>query len=128
MSGSSWSSQGLEILRAHDFPGGRLNRPGTYVVCFAAAWCPATRRFMPHFVALRGSVPGVLAIADITDTSDPLWEGYRIRITPSIVIFREGEPVRRIDGRRFIGISRSTLVELANDPLWSSGHGPDRPP
>ena len=128
MSGSPWSSAGLEVLRTDDFPGGQLSRPGTYVVCFAAAWCPATRRFMPHFVAFRGSIPATLAIADITDNNDRLWEVFRIRITPSIVIFREGEPVSRIDGRRFIGITRSALVDLANDSRWfprKSGTDPE---
>ena len=128
MSGSPWSSQGLEVLRTSDFPGGRLTRPGTYVVCFAAAWCPVTHRFMPQFVAIRDSLPATLAIADITDNNDPLWDLFQIRITPSIFVFRDGEPVKRIDGRRFIGITRSALSGLTNASEWTTREKPHAPP
>jgi len=108
----AWSSTGLEVLREVDFPGGRLNRPGTFVVCFGATWCPITRRFMPKFVALREKLWPTLAIADITDTKSPLWDTFRIRITPSIIVFRDGEVHSRIDGRRFLGVTRSDLAGL----------------
>ena len=107
-----WATTGLEILHSTDFAGGRLNRSGTYVVCFSAAWCPVTRRFMPEYVALNGELPATLAIADITSLDEPLWEDFRIRITPSIIVFREGETVQRIDGRRFFGITKAMLAKL----------------
>ena len=110
--GSPWDSTGLEVLRTGDFSGDQLNRAGTFVVCFGAAWCPITRRFMPKFVAEHGRIRGTLAIADITDNRDPLWDTFRIRITPSIVVFEDGRVQLRIDGRRFIGIPRSALDRL----------------
>jgi hypothetical protein len=109
---SAWLSAGLEVLRSTDFSNGHLNRLGTYAVCFGAAWCPVTRRFMPRFVALKGRTPATFAIADITDLKDPLWDDFAIRITPSIILFRDGNVYRRIDGHRFIGITRSTLEGL----------------
>lgn len=108
----SWESTGLEILREKDFSGVRLNRPGIYVVCFGATWCPVTRRFIPKLVAERTKLGGTLAIADITDTNGPLWETFRIRITPSILVFRDGDVRLRVDGRRFVGISSSELARL----------------
>jgi thioredoxin-like negative regulator of GroEL len=110
--GGPWATTGLEVLRTADFADGTLSRPGTYVVCFGAAWCPVTRRFMPHFIALQSTVPATVAIADITDLNDPLWDDFRIRITPSIIVFRDGNLLLRVDGRRFLGITRSALEKL----------------
>lgn len=107
-----WGTTGLEVLRKTDFPNNRLNRPGTYVVCFGAEWCPVTRRFMPRFVALKGTLPATFAIADITDLKDPLWDDFQIRITPSIIVFRDGQIRQRIDGRRFLGITPKALARL----------------
>jgi thiol-disulfide isomerase/thioredoxin len=112
VSDRSWSSTGLEILREPDFSGTHLNRAGVYVVCFGATWCPPTRRFMPKFVAGKGKLGGTLAIADITDLKSPLWETFRIRITPSVLVFRDGEVERRLDGRRFVGLTSSSLAQL----------------
>lgn len=116
MTTDPWKETGVEVLRADDFTGTRLNRSGTYIVCFAAAWCPATRRFMPTFLGERGRMGGTLAIADITDLDSPLWDRFRIRITPSILVFESGEVHGRLDGRRFFGISRSALRTLESVP------------
>jgi len=83
-----------------------------YVVCFGATWCPPTRRFIPKLVAERGKLPGTLAIADITDLKDPLWDTFRIKITPSIVVFRDGVVQMRVDGKRIFGITGSALTRL----------------
>jgi hypothetical protein len=109
----SWESTGLEILRTADFDGLRLKRPGVYAVCFGATWCPPTRAFVPKFVARKGTVPATLAMADITEWEDPLWDSFQIKITPTMAVFREGELVARFDGRRMIGLRESDLDKLA---------------
>jgi thioredoxin-like negative regulator of GroEL len=109
----SWESTGLEVLRTGDFQGTRLDRPGTYAVCFGATWCPPTREFVPRFVARDGHVPGTLAMADITELEDPLWDTFRIQITPTIVVFRDGVSVGRFDGRRFVGLREKDLDGMA---------------
>ncbi len=120
----SWESTGLEVLRTTDFDGTRLKRPGWYAVCFGATWCPPTRSFMPKFVARDGHLPAKLAIADITDLNDPLWDTFRIRITPTMMVFREGTPVGRVDGRRFIGLRNSDLERLAQFLGGEPGRAP----
>lgn len=69
---------------------------------------------MPKFVAEREKLHGTLAIADITDNDDPLWDTFRVRITPSIVVFQDGRATTRVDGKRFIGITASALFRLEN--------------
>lgn len=115
VNGPNWNSAGLEVLGPTDFSDNRLNRTGIYVVCFGAAWCPVTRRFLPKFVADRGRFPGTLAVADITGMDNPLWDTFRIKISPSIVVFRDGVVQARLEGRRFFGITPSALSRLESE-------------
>jgi Thioredoxin len=108
----SWDSTGLEVLRTGDFEGTRLKRPGLYAVCFGATWCPPTQGFVPKFVARSGTMPGKFAMADITEWEDPLWDSFRIKITPTMAVFRDGEMISRFDGRRMIGLKESDLDKL----------------
>jgi|HubBroStandDraft_1064217.scaffolds.fasta_scaffold01929_3 hypothetical protein len=109
-----WESTGLEVLRTNDFEGARLKRDGIYSVCFGATWCRPTRGFVPKFVARNGRLPGQMAIADITDLRDPLWDWFQIKITPTIIVFRAGAPVGRLDGRRFVGLRDTDLDRLTS--------------
>ena len=109
----TWDGLGVEVLRSGDFDGTRLRRDGTYAVCFGATWCPPTRAFAPKFVARKSRVAATLAIAEITDLQDPLWDAFAIRITPTMVVFRNGSPTGRFDGRRFVGLRDRDLDRLA---------------
>jgi Thioredoxin len=126
----SWESTGLEVLTTGDFEGTRLKRPGIYAVCFGATWCPPTQGFVPKFVARSGHLPGTLAMGDITEWEDPLWDTFKIKITPTMVVFRDGEPVSRFDGRRVVGLRESDLDKLAtvlaslSRSPGSGSHGP----
>ena len=51
-------------------------------------------------------------IGDITEWSSPLWDDFKIKITPTVVIFRGGSPEGRIDGRCFLGLRVTDLVRL----------------
>ena len=110
----TWEGTGLEVLSADDFETTHLRREGTYTVCFGATWCRPTRNFVPKFVAREGRLPSKLAIADITDWNDRLWDSFQIKITPTMVVFRDGTAVGRYDGRRFIGLRDSDLDRLTD--------------
>jgi len=120
MAKRTWDSSGLEVLHANDFDSTHLKRQGIYVVCFGATWCRPTRGFVPKFVARNGRLPAQLAIADITEWNDPLWDSFHIKITPTMLVFRDGAPVGRFDGRRFIGLRDSDL-DLLGDLLGKLG-------
>lgn len=109
----TWESTGLEVLHSGDFDGARLKRPGLYAICFAATWCPPTRRFVPHFVAREGKFPARLAIADISDLDDPLWDTFEIKITPSMAVFMDGAARGWVRGRRMIGLTERDLDTMA---------------
>lgn len=104
-------ADGPERLDASAFPGGKLSRPGTWAVAFVADWCPFCRRFAPEFAGL--ATPGAhLAFGDVTSDSSPLWDRFQIEIIPTVIVFRNGEVVRRFDGRPAEGLGRSDLDEL----------------
>jgi thioredoxin 1 len=101
----------LERLGPEVFDGQRLRRTGTWAVAFFADWCPFCREFLPSFVALKGSGFGV-AVADLTDPGNPLWERFEIEVVPSIIVFRDGTPVFRADGRFMEGLGPKDLATV----------------
>jgi thioredoxin-like negative regulator of GroEL len=113
MTSQGWEGRGVEVLTDQDFRGRHLDRPGTYAVCFAATWCPPTQAFVPLFLARKSQVPCTFALADLTDMDTPLWEDFQIEITPTLLLFRSGEPVGRWDGRPMEGLSARDLDLLA---------------
>ncbi len=86
-----------------------------------ATWCRPTRGFVPKFIARNGALPAKLAIADITEWKDPLWEWFHIRTTPTILVFKHGTSLGRFDGRRFIGLRDSDLDRRADLQLRLGG-------
>lgn len=124
MADRPWPPADLEALAATDFAGQRLLRPGRYIVCFGASWCPITRRFLPKFLAAREKLGGTLALGDLTDLASPWWETFRIRITPSVIVFRDGAVERRLDGRRFLGVTARALAGLEAPDGSTSPRGP----
>jgi hypothetical protein len=123
---AGWESLGLEVLRTKDFEGARLRRDGRWGVCFGATWCRPTRSFARKFAARNGRIPVRLAMADITSMDDPLWDSFRIKISPTMVVFQEGVPVGRFDGRPVLGLREKDLDRLAGlvDTLVNSARPP----
>lgn len=109
----NWEGVGVEVLQAGDFEGTCLEREGDYAVCFAAAWCLPTRRFVPKFLSRNGRLPAKLALADISELSSPLWDSFQIKITPTMLAFRNGNSIGRFAGRRFVGLREADLDQLA---------------
>lgn len=95
-----------------DFDAERLRRDGDVAVAFLAYWCPYCRAFAPEFEALDDHAPFRVAVADISDESDPRWEQFRIEIVPSIVAFRAGREIGRRDGVPGYGLDEKDLQEL----------------
>ncbi len=88
----------MEKLQADAFAKDRLLRKGTWVVAFLADWCPFCRRFLPEFSALEGGNEFRTAVGDVTSEESPLWEDFRVDVVPTLVVFRDGRPVFRVDG------------------------------
>ena len=103
----------MEELGAEDFEGDRLKRPGTWAVGFLASWCPFCRAFRPKLEKRSGRFPFPLALADLSDEESPLWDSLHVEVVPTLVVFRDGQPVWRRDGRPGAGLDERDLDALA---------------
>jgi len=102
----------VERIGAESFSGSRLSRSGTWAVGFLADWCPFCRSFEPEFakLALRDGASRV--VADLTDEDNPLWERFRIEIVPSVIVFQDGDPIFRVDGKGGYGLDAADLASV----------------
>ena len=72
---------------AAELPAGRVP------VVFVADWCGYCRRFLPHFKQMQQGF-----VVDISDEEDPLWDHYEIQVVPTVIVFEDGEPLRKWAG------------------------------
>ena len=95
----------MERIGPSEFDGQRLRRTGTWAVGFLADWCPFCRSFAPELERLQRDGPFSVVIADLTDEESPLWEQFAVEVVPTVVVFRDGEPILRRDGRLGRGLN-----------------------
>ena len=80
------------------------------VVLFHATWCPFCRAFLPAFEeATKGSKLEV-SEAVVDDEDNPLWTEHAIELVPTVIFFENGKPVKRLDGRMGVGLTREEIV------------------
>jgi thiol-disulfide isomerase/thioredoxin len=103
----------VEVLGPKDFEGDRLTRPGTWAVGFLASWCPFCRAFRPKFERFSAGPEVHLAVADVSEEENPLWDSLRVEVVPTLVVFRDGRPTWRRDGRAGEGLDERDLRALA---------------
>lgn len=101
----------LERLGPSAFSGTALHRPGTWVVAFLADWCGFCREFAPLFEEL-GSDHVHLAIGDLSRNSNPLWDVFAVELVPTVIVFRNGKPVHRLDARPSEGLGPEDVARL----------------
>jgi thioredoxin len=111
----------MEKLESTDFRKEELLREGTWVVGFVAAWCPFCVRFLPEFAALDSDKRFRVAIGDVTSEESPLWDDFRIDVVPTLVVFRNGQPVFRVNGVLGRGVPAGGLEQATEAALGPTG-------
>jgi thioredoxin 1 len=99
----------LERVGAEAFDGQRLRRPGLAVVVFLADWCPFCQVFRPLIERATEKEGWTTLDADLTEDDAPLWDRFSVEVVPSVIIFRDGTPVLRVDGVRGVGLGPAAL-------------------
>lgn len=101
-------------LKSGSFEGDRLKESGTVIVLFKATWCPFCRSFDPVFDSVPASNAYSKAFVDLSDLNNPLWETFQIQVVPTLIVFRNGDPVLRRDGILGRGLSQKDMDEVVS--------------
>ena len=84
-----------------------------FIALVYASWCPFCIRFLPVFEKHAGepSVPGVV----VKDDREIIADTYGVDVVPTILVFENGQVVKRLNGRLGFGLSESQLLEFISD-------------
>jgi thioredoxin 2 len=81
------------------FPEEVLSARVPVLVDFFATWCGACRSLEPSLDAVASRYKGKLKVAKLDVERNPENAGkYRIRATPTLILFREGMPAEQVEG------------------------------
>jgi len=90
---------------------GILKSEDMVFVLFYASWCPFSLRFLQVYEKhSRGREKNFFRM--VIDGNEDVFENYEIEVYPSVIFFKKGEVVRRLDGKHLAGLDEKQLVGL----------------
>jgi len=93
------SSSGILTLRDADFDARVLKSETPVMVEFWATWCGPCRQFEPTVNAIASEYAGRIKVGKVDiDQSPATTRRYGINGTPTVVLFKQGQPVGSIVG------------------------------
>ncbi|GHJ36133.1 co-chaperone YbbN [Streptomyces sp. TS71-3] len=95
-----------------DFEGEVLGADGPVLVEFTAEWCPPCRQLAPVLGEIARDEAGRLKVVQIDVDRNPATAiAYGVMGTPTMIVFRDGSPVKSMVGAR---AKRRLLEDLAD--------------
>lgn len=90
-----------------------LSSPGAVLVDYWAEWCMPCRMLAPLIDEIAASRPGLKVVKVDVDEQPSLASRYHVRSIPTLMLFRDGEPVATQVGT----VDRSRLAEFVDSEL-----------
>ncbi|MFY9764862.1 MAG: thioredoxin [Mycobacterium sp.] len=89
-----------------------LNNEKTVLVDFWAPWCGPCKSIAPVLDEIAGQHADSISVAKVDIDANPgTAQTYQVLSIPTIIVFRDGEPVRRITGAKS---KKALLKDLAD--------------
>ena len=81
------------------------------LVLFSAHWCGYSERFLKVARSYEPSYNTELVLVDTDDPDESLWDEYKIRVVPTLVVFESGKETFRKEAVPGPGLREAQLVE-----------------
>ncbi|MFI2347245.1 thioredoxin [Streptomyces sp. NPDC019443] len=94
-------TEGVAAVTDADFDAEVLGADRPVLVEFTADWCGPCRQLAPVLSALASEETGRLKVVQLdVDTNPEITTRYGVLSMPTLMVFREGEPVKSMVGAR----------------------------
>jgi thioredoxin 1 len=92
-----------------------LNNEKIVLVDFWAPWCGPCKAIAPVLDEIAGQHPDTISVAKVDIDANPgIAQTYQVLSIPTIIVFRGGEPVKRITGAKSKNALLKALVDYVD--------------
>lgn len=104
----------MEHVIPEEFDSKILSCDKKTLVLFYADWCPYCAKFKPAFEEIDSKNIQKKA-ALVNEDENPLWDKFKIRSIPTMIVFCKGEAITRRDAKMGVGLTRSDMESILRE-------------
>lgn len=86
-----------------------INSKHPTIVLFAAHWCGYCAQFMQLIQNINSTYDREINLIDTDDPDESLWDTFRIKLVPTLIVFKNGEELSRRGARSGVGLTKADL-------------------